>query len=150
MRNTVELAVDILEKEEGYREFPYLCSEGYPTIGIGMRIGPKGADLKMYTFSISAQAAKAWCEDRVRTIDINMMKYPFYRGLDTNRKAIIISMSYQLGIVGVLKFKNMVAALEEKDYTRASIEALDSKWARQTPARAARHAESLKTGIVTY
>lgn len=146
--NTIEQAVMILNFEEGYREFPYYCSEGYPTIGIGQRIGPKDADLKLYTFSISEDAAKAWCEDRVRIIDKNMMKYPFYRNQDSARKAILISMAYQLGIVGLLKFKKMVAALEEKQYDVASVEALDSRWARQTPERAKRHSESIRTGII--
>ena len=33
----------LLQYEEGFREKPYVCSEGYPTVGTGIRIGPKGA-----------------------------------------------------------------------------------------------------------
>lgn len=146
--DVIEKAVDILRFEEGYREFPYYCSERYPTIGIGQRIGPKEADLKLYTFSISEDAAKAWCEDRVRAIDKNLMKYPFYRVQDDNRKAVLISMAYQLGIVGLLKFKKMIAALEVMAYTTASNEALDSRWAKQTPERAKRHSDSILYGII--
>ena len=45
-------------------------------------------------------------------------------------------MVFQLGVGGVSKFKAMWKALEENDYTTASIEMLDSRWAKQTPTRA--------------
>ena len=34
------------------------------------------------------------------------------------------------------KFKNMIKALQNRDYKQASIEMLDSRWAKQTPNRA--------------
>jgi len=49
---------------------------------------------------------------------------------------ILIEMVYQLGVYGVSKFKKMLIALDSKDYQTASIEMLDSKWAKQTPNRA--------------
>lgn len=146
--DVIEKAINILRFEEGYREFPYYCSERYPTIGIGQRIGPKDADLSWYQFSVSEEAAMSWCKDRVKNIDKNLMKYPFYRVQDDNRKAVLISMAYQLGIVGLLKFKKMVAALEVMAYDTASNEALDSRWAKQTPERAKRHSDSIRTGII--
>jgi len=50
-------------------------------------------------------------------------------------REVIIEMVYQLGKVGVAKFKNMFAALKEYDYTRAAAEMLNSAWYRQTPSR---------------
>ena len=40
----------------------------------------------------------------------------------------------------------MIAALERGDYNEASLQALDSRWAKQTVARAERHAAVLATG----
>ena len=45
-------------------------------------------------------------------------------------------MIFQLGIGNVMKFKKMIAALQEKDFETASLEMLDSRWASQTPSRA--------------
>ncbi len=33
--------LDVLQFEEGFRAKAYHCSEGYPTIGIGTKLGPK-------------------------------------------------------------------------------------------------------------
>mgnify|MGYP001449884353 CR=1 FL=1 len=49
---------------------------------------------------------------------------------------IIVEMVFQLGMGGVSKFKKMWAALQNQDYEEASVQMLDSKWAKQTPNRA--------------
>ena len=41
-----------------------------------------------------------------------------------------------MGFSGVSKFKNMIKALQNRTYKLASIEMLDSRWAKQTPNRA--------------
>jgi lysozyme len=51
------------------------------------------------------------------------------------------NMAYQLGISGLLKFSKMLEALKNGQRELASIEALDSSWAKQTPARAKRVAK---------
>jgi len=38
--------------------------------------------------------------------------------------------------------------LMDKDWNRAAVEMLDSKWARQTPARAKEAAEMMRTGAI--
>jgi len=53
-----------------------------------------------------------------------------------NAKCVLIEMVFQLGVGGVSKFKKMWSALQEQDYNKASIEMLDSRWAKQTPSRA--------------
>ena len=45
-------------------------------------------------------------------------------------------MCYQLGVTGVSKFKKTIAYLQNKQWEEASVEMLDSLWARQTPNRA--------------
>ena len=41
-----------------------------------------------------------------------------------------------MGFAGVSKFKMMIKALKEKDFTEAAKQMLDSRWAKQTPSRA--------------
>lgn len=137
---------ELLKFEEGYRERPYHCSEGYPTIGIGTKIGPKGALLDNYTFTVSEKVAKVMLDEEVAGIVKSLVGYRWYTQLDENRQTIIKSMAYQMGIGGLLKFRNMIAGLETQDWQRAHDQALDSLWARQTPKRANRHADVLLTG----
>lgn len=138
--------LDVLQFEEGFRSKAYHCSSGYPTIGIGTKLGPKNAPLSNYTFVVTEQAAKALLDDEVKKILKSLLKFPWYIALDSDRQTIIKSMAYQMGVEGLLKFKNMIAALEDKDYSRASREALDSRWAKQTPSRAERHAAVIGWG----
>ena len=53
----------------------------------------------------------------------------------------ILNMVYNLGLPNLLKFQNMLAALESNDGTTAADEALNSKWARQVGQRAQRIAD---------
>ena len=52
----------LVQYEEGFREKPYLCSEGYPTVGTGIRIGPKGADLRNYEFTVPREVDAVWLQ----------------------------------------------------------------------------------------
>ncbi|EDR7562756.1 lysozyme, partial [Salmonella enterica subsp. houtenae] len=36
----------LLKVEEGVRHNPYIDSLGYPTVGVGFKLGPQGANLK--------------------------------------------------------------------------------------------------------
>lgn len=137
---------DILKFEEGYRAKPYHCSEGYVTIGIGTKIGTKGAPLEQYTLTVSQRVAEVMLEEEVSSFAGKLKMLHWYANLNRDRQIIIESMCYQLGFNGVLKFKKMIAALESEDFNEAANQALDSLWARQTPARAERHAAVIAHG----
>ena len=137
---------EVLKFEEGYRSSVYYCSTGYPTIGIGTKLGPKNAPLSNYTMVVTEYAAKALLDDEVKKIRNELVKCRWYIELNSDRQVIIKSMAYQMGVTGVFKFKKMIAALERGDYAESSRQALDSKRARQTVTRAERHAAVLLTG----
>jgi lysozyme len=63
----------------------------------------------------------------------------------TNPQAfgLVAEMVYQIGATGTSKFTNTLQAIKDKDYAQAAIEMLDSKWAKQTPKRAARMAAEM-------
>ena len=63
------------------------------------------------------------------------------------RKCALINMLFNLGKSRFLKFKKMIEVVKQKDWEKASIEALDSIWAKQVGKRADRIAQALKTGI---
>ena len=145
-----KIASDLIAKEEGFRPAAYHCSEGYPTIGYGQKIGERYQSLSVYQFTIPETVAKIWLLENIGAVlkrfdDHPQLAAAFVRCSPT-RQAILISMAYQLGVRGLANFKKMLGALIQGDYKGAEFQALDSKWAEQTPNRAKRHAHTLRTG----
>jgi lysozyme len=62
------------------------------------------------------------------------------------RQAALISMAFNLGAPRLAGFRQMHRAILEGDWQRASAEALDSCWARQTGHRAQEVAAMLRRG----
>ena len=148
MSKATNIAVDMLKKEEGFRAEPYLCSEGFATYGYGCKIGEKYEPLPKISITEPEAAKKliGLTEANEKTCINNPDLYRCYFHLNDNRKAVLLSIAYQIGIYGMLKFKKMLAALERADYDAAANEMLNSLAARQTPARWKRNAEQMRTG----
>lgn len=136
----------ILGFEEGFSEKPYIDSEGFPTIGKGTKIGPNGASVDLYQFTVNEKIADLMLDKEVKGKRDHLMQMDWYLSLNADRQDIVLSMAYQMGIAGLLKFQNMIKAAKDGDYDTMADEALDSLWARQTPSRAERHAIVLRTG----
>jgi lysozyme len=148
MTAAIEISGRMLKKEEGFRAKPYLCSEGFPTIGYGEKIGEKYEPLPNITTTEPEAYKKmlATITANEKTILNNPDLYRCYFHLNDARKAVMLSIAYQIGIYGVLKFKKMLGALERADYSAAADEMLNSLAARQTPARWKRNAEQMRSG----
>ena len=142
--------ISLLNYEEGFSAKPYYCSAGYPTIGIGQRIGPKGAPLKLYEFTVSKSLAAVWLAEKVKETLADMDKYENIRAAmaacNEPRQAILISMAYQMGADGLSKFTNTLKSVATQNWHAAQAGMLASKWAKQTPNRANRHAIQLLNG----
>ena len=132
----------ILEFEEGLVLHPYLCSEGYVTIGLGTKLHKsKGLDPNDFPIRVSRRMAVEWLHSELAIKDsrLTSLKGKVYQGLSPDRQAIIMSMTYQLGTKGILGFRNMWRNLKDGNYVAAGAEMMDSRWAVQTPERAERH-----------
>lgn len=148
--------VKLIEFEEGWREKPYLCTEGYPTVGYGFRIGPKGAPLSHYDFILPREAGDAWLARYLGGLVATMRTYPRIDaalkacnnpdGLAlTPRQAVLISMAYQMGVEGLNAFRQTLLCIQAGDWLQAETQMLKSRWANQTPKRARRHAKQMRT-----
>lgn len=137
-------AVEELKRSEGWRSKPYLCPLGFPTVGWGFRVGPQGADIKLYQFTLPQPVGDLWLQELAAQIAIQIA--PQLAGLSEPRQVVLVCMAYQLGIDGLLAFKKMLAATSAGDYDTAAAEMLNSRWARQTPVRAQRMAAQMRTG----
>lgn len=128
-----------LRADEGWRAFPYLDSLGYNTIGYGFLIDSrKGGGLPKPVGEFWLQYVVNQKRDELRA------RWPKFDDQPEDVQRALLNLSYQLGVSGLLNFKRMLAALERGDRVAAANEALDSRWHRQTPNRAARVAALIR------
>ena len=73
---------------------------------------------------------------QIRTQIYNDPKFQFVYRCPVDVVDVLIEMVFQLGYAGLKKFVNFIAALENGHWEHAADEALNSLWAKQTPARA--------------
>lgn len=123
--------------EEGFSDVMYRCPADYWTLGYGFNLESQ---------KMPQHIADSWLDHIVDGLEAQLNNYTFYADLDDNRKVIIIDMAYQMGVHGVMKFGNMIAAIRTKDWDKAADEMLDSRWARQTPNRARRNSQVMRAG----
>ena len=134
----MEKLIEMLKQQEGYSRKVYQCTEGFNTIGYGRNVDTNGIDEEEADYLLR--------RDVVKCQNILVDKIDFWGELNQSSRDALTNMAFQLGINGLLKFKNMLALLANGDYFGASREALDSRWARQTPNRAKQVAEMIATG----
>lgn len=142
--------IQILNFEEGYREKPYVDTEGYPTVACGIKIGPKGASLSNYTFTVPRKVGDVWLQSFVDST-INQCRsnpaiYAALQKCNPARADILISMAFNLGVSGLAGFRNTLVLISNGNFNAASAEMLNSRWASQVPNRAKRHAAVMRSG----
>jgi len=121
-----------IKKEEGFMGIAYNDHLGFPTIGYGTKLPLEEEEAEMLL--------------KHRLVKMQKELHSRLEGLDVPQEVweILYHMSYQLGVSGLLRFKKMFKALQGKDFKQASLEMLDSLWARQTPNRAKRMSEMMR------
>lgn len=135
--NITRLEAD-LKRDEGVKNFPYLCTEDKLTIGVGRNLDDVGLSDDEIDYLLR--------NDIERVINELYSRLDFFSSLCEVRQRALANMVFNLGINRFMGFRKMINALEAGDYTKAMIEALDSKWARQVGARSDRIARMIKTG----
>ena len=137
----IKQAVKQLESDEGLVLHAYQDSLSFWTIGYGRLIDKrKGGGIT------KEEADYLLSNDVKKVLDELSWKLSWYDKLDDARKAVLLNMSFQLGIAGLMNFKNTLAKIESGDYENAAANMMKSKWAEQTPNRAKRMAEQMRTG----
>ena len=130
-----------LRRDEGVVEHAYIDSEGWTTIGVGRLVDKrKGGRLRDDEIEYLLQ------NDITEKSDELIRRLPWVADLDEARQGVLINMAFNLGVSGLLGFRKTLALVKAGDYARASVEMLDSKWARQVKGRAARLSEQMRTG----
>ena len=136
MDNTDEL-IKQLKRHEGVELKPYKCTSDKLTIGVGRNLEDVGIS--------EAEAEYLLMNDLSRFMKM-ANEFDWYAGLNDARKAVIISMLFNLGRGGFNKFLKFKQALAEGDHLTASREMMDSRWAKQVKGRAVELSKQMETG----
>lgn len=123
-----------LIQEEGSVPYAYQDSKGIWTCGVGFNID------KNHGGRIPDEVRDFWLDFLIKRTEAALdHALPWWRSQPAWVQECMTLMAYQLGVNGLLGFKNMIAAIQAGDYATARTEALDSDWARvDSPARALR------------
>ena len=120
--------IESIKKNEGYVKVVYKDSLGIDTIGYGFAI----KDLELDE-DICDEILLKKLKDLDKKVN---KKFGWFVYMPPNIKDVVMEMCYQLGVTGFSKFRKTIAFLQDKQWQEASVEMLDSLWAKQTPNRA--------------
>lgn len=136
-----ERATAQLRRDEGEVLYAYQDSLGYWTIGIGVMIDKRKGG------GITQQESEYLFVNRLRArIGELDQLIPWWRDLDEARQGVLINMSYQMGVLGLMGFVNTLKLVHQGYYEAAADAMLKSKWASQTPERARRLSDQMREG----
>lgn len=131
-----------LRRDEGVIDHAYTDSLGYWTIGVGrlidQRKGGKLSDDEI-DFLLS--------NDIDRHAEELFKLAPWIKNLDEARQGALVNMAFNLGVAGLLGFKNTLSLIQGGKYDDAAKAMLESKWSHQVGKRADRLAEQIRTGV---
>jgi lysozyme len=137
----LDLARAQLKADEGTVPHAYQDSEGYWTIGCGRLIDKRlGGGLSDDEINYLLNNDLFRAEKTARAL------FAGFDRLSEARKAVLISMAFNLGQTRLAGFQRLREAVKEQDWEQAAAEMLDSRWARQVGARANRLAEQMLRG----
>jgi len=135
--------IESVKKHEGFRDTVYRDTLNKRTVGFGhLCVEDHWEDGKKYD--------KKYLEDILEKDLQSAINQTHEKCKDLkisdDAKTIICEMIFQLGGTGVSKFRKMWAALQEDppNYFEAHVQMLDSRWSKQTPARAKEMAEQMQ------
>lgn len=128
----------LLVLHEANKRYPYRCTAGKLTIGIGFNLDDVGLYPEEITFIF---------KNRISLVRKRLEKeLPWFDSLDEVRQAVLLDMGYNLGVDGLLAFKRTLGSVRRGDYSLAAVQMLESKWARQVGNRAKRLSTMMETG----
>ena len=139
-REQREAMIAQLRLHEGERLFPYKCTAGRLTIGVGRNLDDRGITAEESAYLLGNDIDDYW-----ERLEIEL---PWVHDLDPVRQRVLLDMAFNLGIGGLLGFKMTLAAIRGKEYERAAAMMLQSRWATQVGQRAKRLSRMMFTGEV--
>lgn len=138
-----------VKKHEGYEELPYMDSVGKLTVGYGFnltrsdakdRLKEVGADYHKVVSKKQKLNSKQM--EKLLLKDLNSSKenaqkiISNFNTLPKDVQGVIVEMIFNLGIGKFRQFKNFIKLIKERNFKKASVEMMNSLWAKQVGDRA--------------
>jgi len=158
MKYDKSIFIQKLIDHEGLVLQVYQDTLGIDTIGIGRNLEDRGItdeELEdmgitldhVYEYGITEADAILLAENDVQIVEKELLDaHPCIAGLDAVRQLVLMDMAFNMGVPRLCKFKKMWAAIHDKDFTTASKEMLDSRWANQVKSRSTKLAHAMYSG----
>ena len=136
----IEALREQLKVDEGVKYEIYKDHLGYPTFGIGHLITeddpehgePNGTEIS------EDRVNEVFESDVAKFVSEAKILFPDLDELPDVAQQVIVNMAFNMGRPRLSKFKNFIAGVNDRDWTRAAEEMMDSRWADQVGARATR------------
>lgn len=150
-----------LSRDEGLRLKVYRCTANKLSIGIGRNLDDVGIRAHEVTRlgidvrsciknGITREQAMVLLDSDIdeceRQLDRNL---PWWRQLGDVRMRVLLNMCFNLGINGLLSFRNTLAAIRDGRFAEAARGMEQSLWHRQVGVRAIRLEAMMRTGKVS-
>lgn len=138
---SMEAMFDGLSDEEGLKLSVYRCPGGHLTVGIGHNldtepeIGLLGKKLKFGDVITRTQALQLFDKDVSRVITKFKKQIPWFLELSAARQYVLISLGFNLGVPGLMKFKNTLYYLKSGNIEKTCQELRSSRWFKQVGKR---------------
>jgi len=133
-----ECFVERIKQEEGFSEYPYWDNKQW-TNGYG-------TEAKDEMEVITKEEAERRLIEMIKNSEMEVAKLFSSTSFTTARFEALVDMTYNLGLPTFKRFKNMIEAIRNKEWYRASFEAFDSKWFSQVGDRAVRIIKEIAKG----
>jgi lysozyme len=136
-----DVLIEELRRDEGVRHSAYQDSRGFWTIGVGRLIDArKGGRLSDREIDFLLEA------DIDRIMAALSQSLPWMADLSDARQRVLTNMAFNLGVGGLLSFRNTLVLVQSGQYLAAADEMLRSRWASQVGMRATRLSAMMKSG----
>jgi len=136
----IEALREQLKIDEGVKYEIYKDHLGYPTFGIGHLITendpehgePNGKEIS------EDRVNEVFATDVAKFVSESKILFPDLDELPDVAQQVIVNMAFNMGRPRLSKFKNFIAGVNDRDWTKAAEEMMDSRWATQVGDRAIR------------
>lgn len=140
---TLKEVKQMLISDEGWVNKPYQDHLGYWTVGVGHNLQANSMPNKTVEQLLESDIAKT------EAVAFQVFGTQFGE-FEKGRQLAILNMIFQMGGAGFRKFKRTIKAMKDNKWEDAAEYGMQSLWAKQTPARAKRVTQMLRTGENIY
>ncbi len=108
------LPVAELRRDEGVRYWPYTDTMGIPSTGVGHNLRAIPLPSSWAYPLTDAQVNQLLNQDLQNTFAALDQNIPWWRALDEVRQRVVANMAFNMGVGGLMTFKNTLGAMQRR------------------------------------